>query len=59
MDPASPTAECNAGEQSIATGEVTFFGNTNGKAGKSDWLVWSPRPSRRHRQPSHGYGPLQ
>lgn len=56
MDPACPTAECIAGDQSIATGEVTFFGNKTGNAGKSVWPQRKRRLQRGYRQAPHGYG---
>ncbi|MBS3761423.1 hypothetical protein [Halodesulfurarchaeum sp.] len=56
MDSESPTAECIAGEQPIATGDVTFVGNKNGNSGNSVWPVRSMEVHRRHRQHPHGYG---
>jgi hypothetical protein len=56
MDPDCPTAECIAGEQPIATGDVTFVGNKNGNSGNSVWPKRSMEVHRNHRQPPHGYG---
>ncbi|MFB6113621.1 MAG: hypothetical protein ABEJ58_05910 [Halodesulfurarchaeum sp.] len=60
MDSASPTDSCIAGEQRLATGVTTFFGNTFGKlAEKNAWLSRSEISlphHREHRQPPHGYG---
>ena len=56
MDPDRPTAECIAGEQPIATGDVTFIGNKSGKSGNSACPMRSWRLHRSYRQHPHGYG---
>lgn len=60
MDSVSPDVACIAGEQRLASGVDTFFGNTFGKlTDTKDWLVGpSGYRSQRHhhRQRPHGYG---
>lgn len=60
MDSVSPDAACIAGDQQLASGAHTFFGNTSGKLTETkNWLVGSTdsRTQRHHqRQRPHGYG---
>lgn len=61
MGSVSPDIEGTAGEQRLATGDTTFFGNTFGKlTGKNAWHV-GPTTSRlqrgyqRQRPPGYGH----
>jgi len=60
MGSVSPDMQGIAGEQRLASGTFTFFGNTFGKlTATKDWLAGSPsirRQRRYQRQRPHGYG---